>query len=871
MTVYLPLTAVASLAVFAWMAFTPVVQWFTVRRWSLVNTMRMRELYDRTFAWGAALVLIALVMDALPAALAAFIGWDWSDLTKNLGVLLALILPYIAAGKAAGAIAMLRGKVGLWLLGLLAPFLLVLMYVNVGYWTIYERETWLYWTAPVIWFLTWMFVNVNLTSLHPFYRDRLSKAFLFEMRRPRERIDCSEGHARPTLDERPCVDRASTRLSRINEGHQAPYHLINCACNISGPNDATARSRQADFFIFSKHYVGSPSTGYCRTRDIEAADPHLNLGTAMAISGAAAAPNAGVTTIGPLVLLMALLNVRLGYWLPNPRFVKERPSDDGSDNRWMRAVEKVRKSPHWILGSGPGPVYLVYEALRRNRAERALVNVSDGGHIENLGIYELLRRRCRFIIACDAEADAKVTFGSLAALIRYARIDLGIEIDIDLAEIRRNQEGLSRRHCTLGRIYYPGGEIGRLLYIKSSVSGIESEVIREYRARNASFPHETTADQFFDEAQFEAYRSLGQQCAQSLFEGACAMQFTERLHIEHWFNRLRLVLRPQYASALMFIELQKQLGSIQRALADPELASYTHQLYPEINPERSTGSAFARSVDPLLVLERSPDERHLNKLVHVCNTQLELMENVFIALELDRERNRQHHINRGWMNLFRRWSQAPYFRLMWSFSIGTYSVGFQHFCREQLALDMHFHIEWEQSAEAALTHAERMVRIDAQKALDAETRSEARAELDVRVAHAVMALGRSSGGDIVWFKFPVGFVALVEAPDSWQIRSYRIRDFYRGMDLWDYMLHALRDDLRADGKPQKRLEVFFSPDQREHAARYRHVFERHGFAIDMETHLALKKAPVPRARSSTENLIAAQAEQSESSASTPLS
>jgi hypothetical protein len=417
------------------------------------------------------------------------------------------------------------------------------------------------------------------------------------------------------------------------------------------------------------------------------------------------------------------------------------------------------------------------------------------------------------------------------------------------------------------------------VYIKSSVSGTESEMIREYRARNASFPHETTADQFFDEAQFEAYRSLGQQCAQSLFEGACAMQFPERMHIEHWFNRLRLVLRPQYASTSMFIELQNQLGSIQRALADPELAAYTHQLYPEIHPERpeidarrSRESAFARSVDPLLVAEGALNAEHLHKLVHVCNMQLELMENVFIALELDRERNRQHHVNRGWMNLFRRWSQAPYFRLMWSFSIGTYSVGFQHFCREQLALDKHFHIEWEESAEAALTHAERNIVAEARKLLEREEPGAQQPQLDVRVAHAVMALGHSSGGEIVWFRFPVGFVALVQRPDVWQVRSYRTRDFYRGMDLWDYMLRALRHELSPDGREHKRLEMFFSADQREHAARYRHVFERHGFRIDAATDAALRNAPVPRAQSTAETMIAAgQAEQGAASVATPLS
>ena len=114
----------------------------------------------------------------------------------------------------------------------------------------------------------------------------------------------------------------------------------------------------------------------------------------------------------------------------------------------------------------------------------------------------------------DAEADVNLSFGGLATLIRHASIDMGIEIVIELEEVRKSTTGLSRKKCALGKIRYPKvgnqqGETGHLLYIKSSISGTEAEYIREYRTRNADFPHETTGDQFFDETQFEAYRALG--------------------------------------------------------------------------------------------------------------------------------------------------------------------------------------------------------------------------------------------------------------------------------------------------------------------------------------------------------------------------
>ncbi len=164
----------------------------------------------------------------------------------------------------------------------------------------------------------------------------------------------------------------------------------------------------------------------------------------------------------------------------------------------------------------------INEMLGRLHESGRWVNVSDGGHIENLAGMELLRRRCKYVILGDGEADPAMHFGGLAALMRYAWIDLGIRIDINLdpLRLRDSDDGkVSAVHHVFGTIVYPeldekgGNKTGSLLYLKSSYTSDESEIIREYRHRDVTFPHQTTTDQCFDEDQFEAYRALGEHIA----------------------------------------------------------------------------------------------------------------------------------------------------------------------------------------------------------------------------------------------------------------------------------------------------------------------------------------------------------------------
>ncbi len=330
-----------------------------------------------------------------------------------------------------------------------------------------------------------LFINVNRNSAHGFYRDRLSAAYVIK--------------PDPSGPDR-IVANDVQKLSTLNgDGSIAPYHLINCTMNLSGSADPDMRNRFCDFFVFSKRFCGSVRTNYWKTTELERRDPHVSLATALAISAAAAAPNAGTATIAPARFILTLLNVRLDYWVPNPAMMR----------RWWKRIR---------LHMGLGSMYLWREALGSIDGDGPFVNVSDGSHIENLGVYELLRRRCRLIIAADNDADPEYRFDDLLALIMRARIDLGVEIEIDLEALRRNDKGLSGGHFIVGHIRY-GTEDGWLVYVKASLTGDEGELVRDYCRSNPQFPHQSTANQFFNERQFEMYRDLGYHIGERLVAG----------------------------------------------------------------------------------------------------------------------------------------------------------------------------------------------------------------------------------------------------------------------------------------------------------------------------------------------------------------
>jgi hypothetical protein len=342
--------------------------------------------------------------------------------------------------------------------------------------------------AGAVFVIAGVILDPNEFSLHGFYRDRLVRCFLGASNR--------DNPAPNAIWNIGTDDLPLSSTLRAVESRGAPFHLINTAVNLFGSKDLRVQRRRCDSFVLTPLHAGSLATNYAPMPE------RLYLGTAMAISGAAVSPNMGVYTRDPaLAALMTFFNLRLGYWFGNPRW---------------KLLNK-RKRPLFA------PSYLFAEAFALTNEDRSFVNLSDGGHYDNLGLYELLRRRCRYIIAVDAECDPEYRCTALAWLVRMARIDFGIDINIDIDHLvdRTIKPSKATTHWLKGEIRYPNGERGHLLYIKSSLlaagkNGRLSADIIEYANRNPAFPHESTADQFFNESQFEAYRRLGQAIAEQL-------------------------------------------------------------------------------------------------------------------------------------------------------------------------------------------------------------------------------------------------------------------------------------------------------------------------------------------------------------------
>lgn len=329
--------------------------------------------------------------------------------------------------------------------------------------------------------------------------------------------------------------RADEELAPVQAVTGAPLHLIVTCLNLTRSRDMTRRSRKSDSFVFSKLFCGSDTTGYMDTRHYRSGE--TKLARALTVSGAAADSAMGFRTFFAQALAMTLFNVRLGQWIENPRY---------------RNGARAFRREGWVFW----PFYLLQELLGASDASHRLVHISDGGHTgDNLGIYPLLQRRCRLIVACDAERDLELGFGSFNEAVRQVEIDLGIKIDIDLGCLRPDKAtGLSSRSFALGRITYPkdserqlAAGTGWLLLVKSSLCGCESEPILNYKKRHPDFPHQSTADLFYDDAQFEAYRALGA----SMMDRALGAELWEVLRsrprwLRDWREEMGDVLPPAH-------------------------------------------------------------------------------------------------------------------------------------------------------------------------------------------------------------------------------------------------------------------------------------------------------------------------------------
>lgn len=368
--------------------------------------------------------------------------------------------------------------------------------------------------AAGILFFLWLFLDINVASLHHYFRAKLSDAFLLK----------------------PSGDAADPMDLSTFDGRRALFPIFNCALNVPNSKDPVMRGRLSDVFTITPVAAGARVLGYFDTRSWEQSNTNLDLGSTIALSGAAVSPQMGLRTKRYASFWLTALNLRLGIWLRRPGNMAHRP----------------------------GVWQLVNEMTATADEHGAFLNVSDGGHIENLGVYELLKRRCRFIVAVDGENDPTMTFHALTNLQRLAYIDFGIVLDLNLDDLRLGEAGYSRSHFQLCRIFYPRSsdqaplEVGYLLYMKLSLTGNEGEYLRRYKLDEPAFPHHSTADQFFSETQFEAYRSLGEHVGEKMFLPAITGPLNrEDVQLEEWFRCLgHSLLRPMPSSQGAQISVQ---------------------------------------------------------------------------------------------------------------------------------------------------------------------------------------------------------------------------------------------------------------------------------------------------------------------------
>lgn len=326
--------------------------------------------------------------------------------------------------------------------------------------------------------------NINTLSMHSFYRGRLADAYLPVVANPgSETADWPK-------------DPLRFRLTELHPSSGAPLHLINTTLNTRNSRRQRLQSRGGASMVLSPLYCGSAATGYRHTGDYLGGA--MTLSTAFAVSGAAVDPDTFSTRSRPLSFLMTLLNLRLGVWTRNPRSIRQW--------RWL---------PGWYR-------YMLREMLGLGLAEtEAEIHLSDGGHFDNLGLYELVRRRCRFIVISDAGADPDTSLSDLGRAIQRVRADFDAEVMLSADElVRRTADGMAERADVWGRVRYADGSEGQILYLRAALCPGLSVDIYAYWRRNPSFPNQTTADQFFDEMQFDSYRQLGLELMTAILAGA---------------------------------------------------------------------------------------------------------------------------------------------------------------------------------------------------------------------------------------------------------------------------------------------------------------------------------------------------------------
>lgn len=385
---------------------------------------------------------------------------------------------------------------------------------------------------------------INLSSMHSLYASRLTRAYLgaTNIERLKSRKPITDTDSGDYID-----------IARYqHHATAAPLHLINVTLNETlhrGGSTLVVRDRKGvplvfapeGIFVDAAHDDASgagrrqmPSTVHSWQRLREAGVESLNVGQLCAISGAAASPGMGARTSLGTSLALTFANIRLGYWWDVGNLLRV-PCRQRRVRRWLARGATLLHT-YFYLGN---------EMLGRYSRDYHRVYLSDGGHFENSGAYELLRRGVKLILVCDNGADPAYRFEDFEQLVRKARIDLGLELRVAPGEsvaaifgdfgakLFLNRSGDSwrpadgehpaRAFVLLVEVFdEEGNHKGWMFWMKPTVTPDMPEDVVGYAKAHPDFPQQTTGDQFFDEAQWESYRMLGFGMMERLLTGTSA-------------------------------------------------------------------------------------------------------------------------------------------------------------------------------------------------------------------------------------------------------------------------------------------------------------------------------------------------------------
>lgn len=519
---------------------------------------------------------------------------------------------------------------------------------------------------------TWWLHDTNQVGFHHFYRERITRAYLGAATlRGTSSDDASDPQPGDDLP-----------LPEMDVSH--PVHLVVCAANSLRPaNPLTDLSRGAESAVLSPvgFSVGSSWTtwrseptsaerrGKDRYRDVP------TLGAALTASAAAFNTQMGAKSkaLGPAVsFLTTMFGLRLGLWLRHP--------------------ERLTNGSPVVRGRVGGSFFR--ELLGQSDARNDdWVFLSDGGHFDNTALYELVRRHCRFIIVSDCGEDADRAFDDLGAAVRRIRADFDVDIRVNLEPLKPDAAGCSRQPMVAGDIHYPDGDTGTILVFKPTIVGTEPPDILQYRARNSKFPHQSTTDQFFDEAQWESYRRLGQHAARIAFTtsiersrhpslSTAQQPLTQLTHLtvlrERMAGEFSAARREWFARPTNYGERVETIAQKVVQL-DALMAESGPRIIKDVSWELG-GAQTPVAGTPLAVMTLEESAQAISTI----HRALAICESIFLSENFATQSNQPMYV--GVMNLMARWMQAPMLRTWWPLMRATCTEGFRQFAESHFGL-----------------------------------------------------------------------------------------------------------------------------------------------------------------------------------------